>query len=422
MEEYYPHLPLQREEPVNVKRPGSYHPPEAPQDVNSHGRHLQKRLVSAKEQAAGNVGGFDERRLFRFSVQKGFVPDDLCKISTDIEFVSQEDETVVVGFANDAALAQFEARLASLASGDEVTNKQVFYALEGIDGWGSKDRKSWALKNQGFPEQESFLLDVELWPLEDRPHEQTKLWDAFEGWLKQEGIKPVDKVRQPGLSLYRVRCDEHQGNMLLNNRDVRSVDLPPNFGLERSLIFQDIQNSKPITMPEDDAPGVVVLDSGITAGHPLLALAVGDAQSFLPGEDAADEHGHGTHVAGLALYGDFEANLRDGQFIPTLRLFSGRILDKNNENTTEFVENNIEEAVRYFVTEYRCKVFNLSFGDSNKPYIGGRLKGLSFTLDSLSRELGVLFVVSAGNHIIGDGSPDGLEWIDNYPHYLLKEA
>jgi hypothetical protein len=62
------------------------------------------------------------------------------------------------------------------------------------------------------------------------------------------------------------------------------------------------------------------------------------------------------------------------------------------------------------------------FGDANKPYLGGHLKGLSLTLDSLSRELGVLFVVSAGNYRIGEDSPEGLAWRDNYPHYLLDEG
>lgn len=422
MDESFPHLPLQREAPIRDKRPGTYHPPDPPHDVRGHGRHLQQQLGAAREQADNNIGGFDERRLFRFSVQKGFDPEDLRKISTEIEFVSQEDETVVVGFASNAALAQFEARLASLARGEEVTNKQVLYALQAVDGWGPSDRMGWALRKQGFPVENSFLLDIELWPLEDHPKEQERLRHAFEEWLRSVGIESVDKVRQPGLTLHRVRCSQIQGNLLLNNRDVRSVDLPPSFGLERSLVFQDIQNLAPITAPEENAPGVVVLDSGLATGHPLLAKAVGDAQSFLPGEDASDGHGHGTQVAGLALYGDFESCLRSGQFVPSLRLFSGRILDRNNENNTGFVENHIEEAVRYFVNEYQCKVFNLSFGDSNKPYIGGHLKGLSLTLDSLSRELGVLFVVSAGNHIISDDSPDGLEWRDNYPEYLLNEA
>ncbi len=149
MAESYPHLPLQREALVNEKRPGQ--PPRfsVPQDIRGHGRGLQQKLAQAREQTAGDVGGFDERRLFRFSVQKGFNPDDLRKISSGIEFVSQEDETVVVVFASDAALAQFEARLATMASGGDVTNKQVIYALQSIDNWRPEDRKGWALKKTG---------------------------------------------------------------------------------------------------------------------------------------------------------------------------------------------------------------------------------------------------------------------------------
>ncbi|MCP4379586.1 MAG: S8 family peptidase [bacterium] len=145
-------------------------------------------------------------------------------------------------------------------------------------------------------------------------------------------------------------------------------------------------------------------------------------RAFYLEKEPHDENGHGTHVAGLALFGDFERSLRTGAFVPTLSLFSGRILDKDNENTTGFVENHIEEAVRYFAEAYNCRVFNLSFGDANKPYFGGHLKGFSVTLYTLSRELGVLFVVSAGNHRIGEDSPDGLAWRENYPQYLLDDA
>jgi len=422
MEETFSHLTLQREAPVNEKRPGTYMPPKAPSDTRGHGRGLLQKLTDAKEQAATDLGGFDDRKLFRFSVQKGFNPEDLRKISSEIEFVSQEDETVVVGFASNAALAQFEARLTTMANGEDVTNKQVIYALQSVEGWSPEDRKGWALRKQGFPESDEFLLDIELWPLEDNHHGREQEWTKFEEWLTQQGIEKKDQVRQPGLTLYRVLCNVDQADQLLRHRDVRSVDLPPSFGLERSVVFQDVQSFPEITDPGEGTPGVVVLDSGLTTGHPLLGAAVGDAQSFLPGEGGHDENGHGTHVAGLALYGDFERHLRAGAFVPTLRLFSGRILDKDNENKTGFVENHIEQAVRYFTETYNCKVFNLSFGDANKPYQGGHLKGLSVVLDTLSRELGVLFVVSAGNHRIGEESPKGLAWRDNYPHYLLDDS
>lgn len=422
MEETFPHLNIQREAPVNEKRPGNGPRSSIPDDVPSHGRGLLEKLTNATQEAGEDVGGFDERKLFRFTVQKGFNPDDLRKISTEIEVVSQEEETVVIGFATNAAMAQFEARLASMASGDYVTNKEVIYALQSVDGWSPEDRKGWALKQHGFPDNEDFLLDVEIWPLEDKPDARQQAWAKFEIWLSEQNIKKLDQVKKPELTLYRVRCTADQAESLLHHRDIRSIDLPPSFALERSVVFQDIQQFPEIQAPSTQAPGVVVLDSGIADGHPLLKAAVAKTASFLPGEGPHDESGHGTHVAGLALYGDFEKHLRAGAFAPTLRLYSGRILDKNNENTTGFVENHIEEAVRYFVTEYDCKVFNLSFGDSNKPYFGGHLKGFSVTLDTLSRELGVLFVVSSGNHRINADSPNGLEWRDQYPNYLLNES
>ncbi|MFZ1730428.1 MAG: S8 family peptidase [Bacteroidota bacterium] len=422
MDQTFPHLPLQREELVREKRPMPGFGGKPPDDPAAHARDLLDCLDAAREEAATDEEGFDERRIFRFSVQKGFDPQDLTKISSEIEFVSQEDETVVIGFASNAALAQFEARLSTMANGEYVKNKQVIYALQGVDGLKPEDRKGWALKKQGFPVSDEFLLDVELWPMEDNSTGRDQECAKFEEWLAQQGFERMDQVKKPGLTLYRVRCDSNKANQLLRHRDVRSVDLPPSFGLERSLVFQDIQNFPEITVPGERAPGVVVLDSGLATGHPLLGAAVGDAQSFLHEEEAQDENGHGTHVAGLALYGDFERSLRDGIFVPALRLFSGKILDKDNENSTGFVENHIENAVHYFVENYNCRIFNLSFGDSNKPYLGGHLKGLSMTLDTLSRELGVLFVVSAGNHRIGEESPDGLEWRDNYPNYLLEDA
>lgn len=421
-DETFPHLSLRRESPVNEKRPGSGPRTEEPKDTRGHGRGLLQKLSNAKAQVADDVGGFDDRRLFRFSVQKGFNPDDLRKISPEIEFVSQEGETIVIGFASNAALEQFEARLTTMADGWNAINKQVLYALQDVDRWTPDDRKGWALRNLGFPDTDKFFLDVELWPLEDNHSARELEQVAFEQWLVEQIIEKKDQVKQLGLTIYRVVCDIDQADQLLRHRDVRSVDLPPSFGLERSVVFQDIQNFPEITDPGEQAPGVVVLDSGLAQGHPLLRAAIGRAESFLPGEGADDANGHGTHVAGLALYGDFENSLRSGAFVPSLRLFSGRILDKDNENATGFVENHIDSAVRHFVDTYDCRVFNLSFGDRNKPYLGGHLKGLSVTLDTLSRELGVLFVVSAGNHQIKEDSPDGLAWRDNYPNYLLDST
>lgn len=414
----FPHLPLQREEPVTEKRPGGRRIPGTPADPAGHGRTLRERFDTAKTEAATDIGGFDDRPLFRFTVEKGFDPDALVNISNDIEVVSQEGDDVVVAFVSKAALESFEARLTSLAGGDHVQYKEVLYALQGIDGWSEQDRTGWALKQEGLPAESPFALDVELWPLEDKPGERTQLWQAFETWLNEEAMIIVDSVKHEGLSLYRVRSDHQQAARLLRHRDVRTVDLPPRYGLELDLVHTDIQEIPPTEAPPENAPGIVVLDSGLTAGHPLLSPAVGEAASFLPGKGAEDEHGHGTLVGGLALYGDLEFALRDGNLAPRLRLFSGRILDENNQNETGFVENQISEAVRYFHGEYGCRIFNLSFGDRNKPYLGKHVKGLSYTLDTLSRELDVLFVVSAGN--VSGALLEGEAWRHQYPKYLTE--
>ncbi len=89
------------------------------------------------------------------------------------------------------------------------------------------------------------------------------------------------------------------------------------------------------------APVVCLLDSGVTQGHPLIA----------PGLDPADQHayedawgvgdsafwsGHGTMMAGVALYGDVEAALVGGGPVPlNHRLEMVKILPPNAQNDPE---------------------------------------------------------------------------------------
>lgn len=60
------------------------------------------------------------------------------------------------------------------------------------------------------------------------------------------------------------------------------------------------------TMPRKDAPAVCILDTGVNRGHPLLApsLDAADCHTCDPSWGTHDHHGHGTEMAGLALYGD----------------------------------------------------------------------------------------------------------------------
>ena len=95
------------------------------------------------------------------------------------------------------------------------------------------------------------------------------------------------------------------------------------------------------------------------------------------------------------------------------------VTDDRAEGDPRLIENIVSEAVGYSHVEYKCRIFNLSYGDENKPYLGGHVRGLAYLLDRLSRELDVLFVVSTGNFKGSDEIPG--DWKDDYPDYLLTE-
>ena len=172
-------------------------------------------------------------------------------------------------------------------------------------------------------------------------------------------------------------------------------------------------------VPESDeeASLIAVLDSGIIQNHPMLGAALGEAMGFVnPNLDTLDHSGHGTRVAGIAVYDNVADCVETGNFVPELRLLSGKVFNDDNNDTHTFVEKNVEAAVRYFVQEYDCKIFCLSYGDLNKTYDGRHVRGLAYILDLLSREFGILFVVPTGNY-----TPDvsNQELLENYPSYLL---
>jgi hypothetical protein len=411
------HIKLSRDEPVTDRhRAQRIVPKFIPANPREFGRELLTKLVAAEQRIVADIGGFDNRRLLKIVLREGEVMP-LLETIPGIEIVSQEEKTVVLAFASEEGLQAFEARLTTLAQSGVVNRKEIFYAIEDFDRWTSEDRKGNALRSQGFPERQTFTLDIELWPLE-ATNRRIQMLEAFVQWAQLQGIEILDRLIQPSLVMLRVQTSSQLAGAILEHRDVRTVDLPPRLGVSVEMLFTDINQFAQTPAPDADVPHIVVLDSGLTSNHPLIAPAVGEAQGFVePDRSASDNvpHGHGTFVAGLALYGDIEANIRSGEFVPGLRLFSGKVFNDDGDDQHEFVERAVEEAVRYFFDTYQCRVFNLSYGDLNKIYDGRHVRGLAYTLDRLTRELGVLFVVPTGNLDIPD-DPRA-----TYPDYLLRD-
>lgn len=84
-----------------------------------------------------------------------------------------------------------------------------------------------------------------------------------------------------------------------------------------------------IEAPDSLAPKVCILDHGVNSANPLLAPAIGIENCHSLREDwgTHDHHGHGTNMAGAALYGDLTYPLADrSNFQLMKRLESVKIL------------------------------------------------------------------------------------------------
>lgn len=418
----YEHLTFWREPDATDrhkrKNPGARAP--EPSDPCEHGTRLGQALARAKERANEDRPGYDDRLLLKVNLQEGVRPPDLGAVP-GVEVVSEEGSTVILAFMTADGLEETERRLATLARDGVVKRRDLFYAVQGYDHWTPADRTGPALAAEGWPRREPFVLDVELWP-EELPHRRQAMLESFTTELNDTGIEVLDSLRMPSLVLLRVRCSEDQAHgSLLCHRDVRTVDLPPRTGLAIELLLKTADNFPDIESPSESAPRLGVLDTGITESHPLLGPLVGDARDYLKSanpEVGADGSRHGTFVAGLAAHYDVGEAIGQGRLIPSLHIVSGRVFDEGYGNQNRLVERAVEEAVRELNEEYGCRVFNLSYGDLNKVYDGRHIRGLGYTLDRLSRDLDVVFVVPTGN-LREDALPD--DPLGSYPEYLLAD-
>jgi hypothetical protein len=417
----YEHLRLEKETPTTDRhRRQNKKPGFQPEDPRAFGNALLRGFRVVREVAANeDLGGFDDRKLLKIRLREGERQLPEFERIAGLEIVSQEGHEVVLAFATAAALDLVEERLATLARGGQVTRKELLFVIDAFEHWTPEDRKGAALAEQGMPHDGPCTLDVELWP-QEQPARRQSTMESFTAFVRERGAEILDRVTSPSLLMVRLRCSRETAEQVLRYRDARTVDLPPRWGLTVGTVTADVNRFPPPAEPGADAPRVAVLDSGLVSGQPLLAPAVGHAQGYVLPHRSPDDADpwHGTSVAGLALYGDIEAAIKAGVFIPSLFVVSGRVFNHDGDNQTGFVENAVDRAVRDLHAEFGCKVFNLSYGDFNKVYDRGHVRGLAYTLDRLTRELGVLFVVSTGNLRL-EGVPE--DPLAAYPDYLLQD-
>lgn len=368
----------------------------------------------------------DPRLIFKININQSVSEEgfrtELKRMDIEVISPSPDKKGYWVVFAEDEELEEFKKKLGDYT----LRNKYAFFnAIDGLSDIPPEEKIGEYLQKEPFRDDEYSYLDVEIWRMDD-----IKLDSFLKGFRKlinSKNGKIVDALTTKNFSLLRVKTNKRLYEDILSLREVAHIDRPPKIKLETAL-NADIEELKVGGKPPEDATGVLVVDSGILPGHPLLEDAVGDAfavptrySTKISEDKPYDDVGHGTQVAGVALYGNIHKCIDDRSFNPKIWIFSAKVMFKGEYGAAtydeeELLEHQLEEAVRRIVRGYpNCKVINLSLGDSAKRmYEGRRQFNLAALVDELSKELGVIFVVSAGNN--------DFDALDNYPDYLLDET
>ena len=419
------HLQIARVQrpPVPRRKVSGYVPRNPRYTHKPHADKLRKEAAASLDALATRrqqMTDFDPKLMLRFELNRRIADADWRPAG--LTLLDSSDKHAAVVFAARSDLDRFKRRLADYAAGprdrppdkpaqegqDEelaALHEAFFDAIDGFRPLEPPDRVSDRLATQlDAAPDEIHEFDVELWFHSDA--------GVREDWLDEVRSRVhaldghwVDSYigERAAVLLARVRGDRDVALGVAELDQVSTLDALAEPALEPQELaeLQDIESlPDEIPSPPDDAPVVGLIDTGIRAGHPLLRPAVVDAVALDPafGGQGEDAHGHGTAVAGRVLFGDVLDAVRSQDVRAPFWLASVRVLDHDGRPPSgrSWIAT-IAEAIRYLAEQLDCRIINLSFGDADSPYAGGKSTPLAAELDTLARRYRLLLVISAGN-------------------------
>jgi subtilisin family serine protease len=428
----YAHLQMARlpERLPRRKKPGFGSAP--PRDVNAHGAKLQRELGDAIEaQLARRRPEFvDPSLILSVRMSAGLLEQAWEQLGPKV--LSSDSDRTLVLFASQGDLDQLRARFAAYGNGPIGAKRNAPHAsfvanIESINAVMPRDRIGRSLRSEGFVEPSDFLgdqqyvLDLELWDF-GVPGLRTRRLDEIRSMIRALGGDEVCRYVGPSISMLRFRGSGMLVHQVLSVAEVASVDLPPKADSDTATLVElGLGNLPNLTPDVENAPHIGVIDSGISA-HPLLRNIV-TAQIGVPDTlGTADEWGHGTAVAGVAVFGDVREQLAAGALVRAARLCVAKVTnDRGDFDERELVPSQMRSAIQQLRQEHGCRIFVCALADRRRVYSGGKVGAWAATLDEVARELDVVIIVAAGNRSPREGGVVE-EAVTGYPGYLLEPA
>lgn len=270
----------------------------------------------------------------------------------------------------------------------------------------------------------------DLWRHPTKPFPEAPGPIPWEVWLEPAEVDQfVARSVREGLTVYPDRLEFPEDTVVLVEGDVgqmaktvigtgsvRSVSppsVPIDFvdGLEAEEQAEWVQDVLGRTQygpqAQQAASYVTLLDTGVTLAHPLIqpALDAADRHAAVPGWDLEDQDGHGSRMAGLALFGDLRSHLQSTSAIPVPhRLESAKVIPDAGQNPYHLLGDRTQKAINAVEVEpERLRTFALATTTEDDTPHSGAPTSWSTELDQLAAgRSGVvkqkrLIVASAGN-------------------------
>lgn len=413
---------------------------------SSHGKALldQASTLLDRPPRQHTPFGINPKLIFKLKLREGdsLQDDEVIRSGLNILAKGNKSDQAIVVFPSDDDLTEFRKRLESYSDESESSHQYGYIdAIEELVPLQPEDRIGRLLELEPLEPGELVPLDLELWHTGNREEMQQCIQDLdhfLRDFQEYPEMRVTDRYIGEYLCIARIKIRQEVLEILLDYDAVKEIDRRPRPAFESSSqLSVPVSEFPEVMSPPIEAFGVLVIDSGVQRGHPLIAPALGDAEVFpdpnytfiTGGPDDGDQTngGHGTGVSGVAIYGDVRQSFEERSFQPEVWLFSARVTNENNEYDPDLLlENQLENAIDYFTRNYpNCKVINISLGDSTLVYREGEKQfRLAAKIDEIAYRLqnrNILFVISAGNFKFYD-QVDSKELLrQDYPRYLTFE-
>lgn len=427
----YDHLRLTRlpERLERRKRPGFGSAPE--RDPSVHGPRLKREVDAVlNDFRRTRPAAINPSLILRVRMDSLVTEDQWASIGLTL-LASDPDRSLVL-FASEQDLRTFQQRLAAYSGPVPQGQANPPYAgfvasIASVEPVGPGDRIGRRFKDEGFAGPDDFdpsashVVDIELWDLGTRAARESKL-DQIEAFITNASGVVLDRYLGPSIALTRVRVTGGAIRDLLDVPEIAAIDLPPSLDTETSTRLElSLPETPPLGAIPPDAPLIGIIDSGVN-DHPLIADAIIGAISIPASLGTADAWGHGTRVAGVAMFGDLSAQLDSGLLQRPFRLCSARVVNDHGDfDAGTLVPSIMRQAITGLHSQFGCRIFVIPLADRHRIYDGGKVGAWAATLDEIARELDVLIICATGNRMPRAG--EALEEaITEYPRYLSEDS